>query len=318
MTEKCAHRGRYAPSPTGRLHLGNARSALLAWLATRHVGGVFVMRIEDVDHQRSRPEFERRMLADLRWLGLDWDEGPDVGGAYGPYRQSERESHYVAAIEHLEVFSCSCSRRELRQAVAVEGGEEPIYPGTCRTEPRHPDRPLALRWCTPPGVVEVADALAGRLRQDVRVEVGDFLLRRRDGAWAYQLAVVVDDAAMAITDVVRGADLLGSTPRQVLLHRALGALGAVVPRYAHVPLILGQDGVKLSKRHGAPDLSALREGGVSPERVIAALARSVGLVGPEIRAIAASELISSFDLQVIRDSPSESALAVDWRELGRA
>ncbi len=315
MTEKSSHRGRYAPSPTGRLHLGNARSALLAWLATRHVGGVFVMRIEDVDHQRSRPEFERRMLADLRWLGLDWDEGPDVGGAYGPYRQSEREPQYAAAIEQLEVFSCSCSRRELRQAAAVLDGEEPIYPGTCRAGPRHPDRALALRWCTPPGPVEVTDILAGGLCQDVRAEVGDFLLRRRDGAWAYQLAVVVDDAAMAITDVVRGADLLGSTPRQVLLHRALGA---VVPRYAHVPLILGQDGVKLSKRHGAPDLSVLREGGVSPERVIAALAQSVGLVGPGTRSISASELVSGFDLRAIRASSSDPALAVDWCDLGRA
>ncbi len=273
------------------------------------------MRIEDVDHQRSRPEFERALLADLRWLGLDWDEGPDVGGAYGPYRQSERESHYEAAIERLEVFTCSCSRRELRQAAAVAGGEEPIYPGFCRTGPRHPERALALRWRTPAGVVEVTDALAGRLCQDVRAEVGDFLLRRRDGAWAYQFAVVVDDAAMAISHVLRGADLLSCTPRQVLLHRALGA---VPPNFAHVPLILGPDGVKLSKRHGALDLQALREGGVAPERVIAALARSVGLVGPTTHAIAASELVSGFDLQAIQTSPSDPALAVDWCELGGA
>ena len=309
------YRGRYAPSPTGRLHLGNARSALLAWLRARHLGGVFVMRIEDVDPQRSRPEFEERIFEDLRWLGLDWDEGPDVGGAYGPYRQSERQSYYEAAIERLEVFTCSCSRRELRQAADLQGGEEPIYPGFCRAGPRFPDRALALRWRTPAGIVEVTDALAGGLSQDVRARVGDFLLRRRDQAWAYQFAVVVDDAAMAITEVLRGADLLSSTPRQVLLHRALGA---VPPSFAHLPLILGQDGVKLSKRHGAPDLSALRESGIAPERVIAALAQSVGLVSPETRAIAASELIADFDLQAIRASPSDPALAVDWRNLGRA
>jgi len=264
------------------------------------------MRIEDVDHQRSRPEFEDRLLADLRWLGLDWDEGPDVGGAHGPYRQSEREEHYAAAIEALEVFACSCSRRELREEATMGDGDEPIYPGTCRARPRHPERPLALRWRTPTGVVEVEDRLAGTLRQDVQAEVGDFLLRRRDAAWAYQLAVVVDDAGMGITDVVRGADLLMSTPRQVLLHRTLGA---TPPRFAHVPLILGEDGHKLSKRHGAPDLSALREGGIAPERVVALMARSVGLVDSARTMIQARELLDEFDLSRIKP------VAVDWRSL---
>jgi len=264
------------------------------------------MRIEDVDHQRSRPEFEERLLADLRWLGLDWDEGPDIGGAYGPYRQSEREEHYAAAIEALEVFSCSCSRRELREEATMGDGDEPIYPGTCRAGPRRPERPLALRWRTPAGVVEVEDRLAGTLQQDVQAEVGDFLLRRRDAAWAYQLAVVVDDSAMGITDVVRGADLLMSTPRQVLLHRALGA---TPPRFAHVPLILGEDGHKLSKRHGAPDLSALREGGIAAERVVALMARSVGLVDPARTMISARELVDGFDLSRIRP------VAVDWCSL---
>ncbi|MCA9663375.1 MAG: tRNA glutamyl-Q(34) synthetase GluQRS, partial [Myxococcales bacterium] len=234
------------------------------------------------------------------------DEGPDVGGAYGPYRQSEREGLYEAAVAELDVFACSCSRRELREAADAGDGEEAVYPGTCRDGPRHPERRLALRWRTPPGVVEVTDRLAGPLRQDVRAEVGEFLLRRRDQAWAYQLAVVVDDAAMAITDVVRGADLLTSTPRQVLLFRALAA---AVPRFAHVPLILGPDGAKLSKRHGAPDLSALREGGARPERVVALLARSVGLVGPEVEAIRAAELVGDFDLESLTE------VSVDWRDL---
>jgi len=273
---------------------------------TRRAGGRFVMRIEDVDHQRSRPELEARLLEDLRWLGLDWDEGPDVGGDFGPYRQSEREEHYRAAIAALDVFECSCSRKELRAETAAGEGEEPVYPGTCVDSPRHPDRPLAIRWRTPAGEVEFADAIVGTVRQDVRAEVGDFLLRRRDQAWAYQLAVVVDDAAMGITQVVRGADLLMSTPRQILLHQALGAR---LPSFAHVPLILGEDGSKLSKRHGAPDLSALREGGIAPERVVALLAHSVGLLDGETAAISASELLSGFDLGSIRP------VAVDWRSL---
>ena len=297
MRVATGYRGRYAPSPSGRLHLGNARTALLAWLDCRRLGGRFVMRIEDVDPQRCRPELEARLLTDLRWLGLDWDEGPDVGGRFGPYRQSERGELYAAALARLDVYACSCSRRELREAVSAADGDEPYYSGTCREGPMHPGRPLAIRWRTPAGVVAAEDRIAGLLVQDVRAAVGDFLLRRRDGAWAYQLAVVVDDAAMAITDVVRGADLRASTPRQVLLARALGA---TPPRYAHVPLILGPDGQKLSKRHGAPDLSALREGGAAPERVVAALARSVGLVGAEVTAIRASELVAGFEIERVR------------------
>ncbi len=302
-------RGRYAPSPTGRLHLGNARTALLAWLDCRRAGGRFVMRIEDVDPVRSRPDLEVRLLEDLRWLGLDWDEGPDVGGPFGPYRQSERGERYQDAIDRLDTYPCSCSRRELREAVSAADGEEPRYVGTCRGGPTHPERPLAIRWRTPPGVVTVEDRLLGRWGQDVREEVGDFLLRRRDGAWAYQLAVVVDDAAMGITDVVRGADLWTSTPRQVLLLRALGA---AAPRYAHVPLIVGEDGQKLSKRHGAPDLSALREGGAAPERVVAALARSVGLCGPGVGALRPADLVADFDLGRIR------SVSFDPRELADA
>ncbi|MCB9705718.1 MAG: tRNA glutamyl-Q(34) synthetase GluQRS [Myxococcales bacterium] len=303
------YRGRYAPSPTGRLHLGNARTALLAWLDARAAGGALVMRIEDVDHQRSRADLEARLLTDLRWLGLDWDEGPDVGGSFGPYRQSEREDHYAAALTRLETYQCSCSRRELREEAHAADGEEPVYRGTCREGPHHPERPLAIRWRTPPGVVTVDDRLCGPQVQDVAHEVGDFLLRRRDQAWAYQLAVVVDDAEMAITDVVRGADLLLSTPRQVLLQRALGW---PTPRYAHVPLILGPDGAKLSKRHGAPDLSALREGGARPERVVALLARSLGLVDARVEVIAARDLIAGFELARIRP------VAVDWRVLADA
>lgn len=302
-----AVRGRYAPSPTGRLHLGNARTALLAWLDARSLGGAFVLRIEDVDFTRARPEFEARILADLRWLGLDWDEGPDVGGPHGPYRQSERGELYEAALARLGTYPCTCTRRELRALPVTSMTGEPLYPGTCRNGQSHPGRPAAIRWRVPAGALDVVDRLAGPLVQDVAREVGDFILRRGDGAWAYQLAVVVDDAAMAISDVVRGADLLDSTPRQILLLRTLGH---PAPRFAHVPLILGADGAKLSKRDGAPDLSALREAGVSPARVVAALARTVGLVGPDVREVTARELVAGFALErVTSDALDLGALA---------
>ena len=286
-------RGRYAPSPTGRLHLGNARTALLAWLDVRSRGGRMVLRIEDNDFTRARPELEQRIYRDLTWLGLDWDEGPDVGGAFGPYRQSERGGHYSAALARLDSYACTCTRAELRALPTMGATGEAVYPGTCRAGPSHPGRPAASRWRVPAGEVGFVDRVLGPYRQAVAAEVGDFVLRRADGAWAYQLAVVVDDAAMQIDEVLRGADLLDSTPRQILLQRALGL---PTPVYAHVPLILGADGAKLSKRDGAPDLSALREAGAAPEPLVAALARSVGLVGPQVRAIRARELLAGFDL----------------------
>ncbi len=296
-------RGRYAPSPTGRLHLGNARTAMLAWLQVRAAGGAFVMRIEDLDPLRSKIEHEARQLADLRWLGLDWDEGPDVDGRFGPYRQSERYDLYRAALARLDTFGCTCTRKELRETASAPHGIEPTYPGTCRERPAHPDRPQSMRWHTPPGLVRFVDSIQGEVAQDVAREVGEFVLFRGDGAWAYQLAVVVDDAAMGITHVLRGADLLDSTPRQILLQRALGL---PTPSYAHVPLIVGPDGEKLSKRHGAPDLSTLRERGVDPRAVVTALARSCGLLPNELERdewVSARELISAFDLDCLSKGP---------------
>ncbi|WAS98928.1 tRNA glutamyl-Q(34) synthetase GluQRS [Nannocystis punicea] len=286
-----AARGRYAPSPTGPLHLGNARTALLAWLDARARGGAFVMRIEDVDFTRARPEFEARLLLDLRWLGLDWDEGPDVGGPFGPYRQSERGDRYAAALARLDVYPCTCTRRELRALPVTSMTGEPVYPGTCRNGQSHPGRPAAVRWRVPAGSFGFVDRLCGEHHQDIARDVGDFVLRRGDGAWAYQLAVVVDDVDMAITDIVRGADLLDSTPRQLHLLRALHP-ELPAPRFAHVPLILGAAGAKLSKRDGAPDLGALREAGAPPARVVAALARSVGLVPPDVREVRPQELLT--------------------------
>lgn len=287
------HVGRFAPSPTGRLHLGNVRSALAGWLWARSSGGRFLLRIEDLDAERCRPEFTDALLEDLSWLGLDWD-GP-VG------RQSERTAHYDAALEALEAkgltYPCWCSRAEVaRAASAPHGDEGPIYPGTCRHAPQPKERRQpAWRFVVPPGEVRFIDAVHGEFVQDVQRQVGDFVIRRADGVASYQLAVVVDDAAAGVTHVLRGDDLLASTPRQLLLQQALG-----LPRpiYAHVPLLVQPDGKRLAKRDGASTVAGLRAAGWSPERVLGLLAKTLGLGdgAPD----SAAHLVPRFALAFIR------------------
>jgi glutamyl-tRNA synthetase len=300
-------RGRYAPSPTGSLHLGNLRTALLAWLFARHAGGQFVLRVEDLDLPRVRPGATARMLADLRWLGLEWDEGPDVGGPYGPYFQSARQALYDAALAHLRaaelVYPCYCTRAELAQlASAPQAGDDaPRYPGTCRylsaaerrareAEGRHP----ALRFRAPEAPIRVRDTLHGEHEESVADTVGDFLVRRSDGIVAYQLAVVVDDALMGMTQIVRGADLLPSTARQLALYAALGYRA---PReYIHVPLLLDETGARMAKRDSALGLDPLRERGARPEDVLGVLAASCGLWPADAPAPLA-ELLTAFTKQ---------------------
>ncbi|MVN89268.1 tRNA glutamyl-Q(34) synthetase GluQRS [Deinococcus sp. HMF7620] len=267
--------GRFAPSPTGAMHLGNARTALLAWLHSRAQGGRHLLRFEDLDTGRVRPwAFETTRL-DLAWLGLDWDE---------EVIQSSRLPLYEAALARLDTYPCTCTRKEVQAAVQASvgapHGAEPVYPGTCRAG-HMPGRPAAVRWRVPAEVACAQDELSQTaLCQDLPTEVGDLALRRNDGVFAYHLAVVVDDAAQGVTDVLRGADLLGATPRQVALQ---GALGLPTPRYWHVPLLLDFRGERLAKRGGAPPVQALREGGDSPGRVRAELARSLGwAVPPEV------------------------------------
>ncbi len=285
--------GRYAPSPTGALHLGNLRTALLAWLFARAGGSRFVVRVEDIDTGRSRERFVAEQLADLAALGLDWD-APVV-------RQSDRGALYADALAALDaeglVYPCWCTRAEIRQASSAPHGPLPggAYPGICaeltaarRAERERSGRPAALRVRAAAAQVTVQDRLLG----PVHSAVDDFVLRRADGDWAYNLAVVVDDQAQGVGEVVRGADLLETTPRQAWLHGALGY--GPPPAYAHVPLLLGPDGTRLAKRHGAVTLAGRASQGQSPADVRAELAASVGLCAPDEH-LEPAELVARFD-----------------------
>jgi glutamyl-tRNA synthetase len=266
-------RGRFAPTPSGALHVGSARTAVASALAVWSAGGRFLLRVEDLDAARAAPGATAAMLADLRWIGLDWDEGPDVGGPAGPYAQRDRAPLYQATLAWLRdrglVYPCACSRRDLEQAAQAPHGAEPVYPGTCRDDDpaavlaraRALGRGVSWRFRTDPDAppVIVRDRVSAPITQQVHRDVGDFVVMRADGVAAYQLAVVVDDLAMGVTEVVRGDDLLASTPRQVALYEGLGGRA---PRWAHLPLVLGGDGARLAKRSGSMGIAALRERGV--------------------------------------------------------
>src|SRR5215469_450852 len=263
------YRGRIAPSPTGYLHLGHARTFWTAQERARSNGGVLILRNEDIDRARCKPEFVSAMIEDLRWFGFEWQEGPDIGGPFAPYNQSERYSLYCEALAKLEqggfIYPCICSRRDLQSAPRAPHAEEdhePIYPGTCRRARRSEigDRKFHWRFHVPDG--ETISFMDGNLRPQRFVagkDFGDFVVWRNDDVPAYQLACVVDDAAMQITEVVRGEDLLLSTARQLLLYRALGHK---TPAFFHCPLMLDENGQRLAKRSESLSLRALRERGV--------------------------------------------------------
>ncbi|MEA2220835.1 MAG: glutamyl-tRNA synthetase [Solirubrobacteraceae bacterium] len=298
---RIAATGRYAPSPTGTLHVGNLRTALLAWLFARSQDAAFLVRVDDLDRSRVRPRVAAEQLADLAALGLDWD-GPVV-------RQSERLALYAAAIARLDadgrLYRCYCTRREIREAASAPHGSPPegAYPGTCRelsgaqrAERERAGRPPALRLRAGGAVVAFRDRLLGA-RQDA---VDDLVVRRNDGAPAYNLAVVVDDAAQGVGEVVRGADLLDTTARQ--LHLA-SLLGLPPVRHAHVPLVLGPDGARLAKRHGAVTLADRAAAGQSPIDVRSQLAASVGLCEAGERPTL-GELLARFDPAALPSEPS--------------
>lgn len=277
---RASYRGRLAPSPTGLLHIGHARTFWIAAQRTLENRGSLILRNEDLDPQRSRPEFARAMIEDLCWLGIDWDEGSDCGGAYGPYSQSERRAHYLEAWRRLReggfIYPCTCSRKDLAQSASApnDADDEPVYPGTCREREDIADfaEPAGVNWRfrVPDGeVVVFIDMNLGRQHyvggKSQDKDFGDFLVWRRDDVPAYQIAVVVDDAAMRITEVVRGADLLKSTARQLLLQRALGY---EAPNYFHCELVRDSSGARLAKRHDALSIRHLRNSGMTAEDVL--------------------------------------------------
>ena len=289
---EAGYRGRLAPSPTGFLHLGHARTFWFAQERARAGGGTLVLRNEDLDCDRCKPEFLSAMMEDLRWFGFRWSEGPDVGGPCGPYTQSERRALHVQAFQHLRerglVYPCLCSRRDVERALGAPhvGEEEPVYPGACRENSMLASRmtdwnpathtggiqssstqleKISWRFRVPAGdVIQFLDGNAGAQAFVAGKDFGDFVVWRHDDVPAYQLAVAVDDAGMGITEVVRGADLLLSTARQLLIYRSLAL---TPPAFFHCPLMLDERGVRLAKRHDALSLHALRLQGLTPENI---------------------------------------------------
>lgn len=309
-----AKTGRLAPSPTGALHLGNIRTFMVAWLSARAAGGRVVLRIEDLDHPKVKPWAARQLLDDLRWLGFDWDEGPDVGGPNGPYIQSMRRDLYAASLRELRerglVYPCICTRGELERIQSAPHAHETLhYDGRCRGRfASYAEAAAAADGRTPlwrfrvDGSTPVAfhDTFAGDFEQDVGEYSGDFAVARDSLGAGYTLAVAVDDAAMGVDEVVRGDDLLPATPAQILIQRALGL---PAPRYCHVPLVVGPDGHRLAKRHGDTRVAAFRDAGIAPESVIGWLALTCGWAGPGER-LSLRDALDRFDLAAIPHAPA--------------
>jgi glutamyl-tRNA synthetase len=294
--------GRLAPSPTGGLHLGHARTFLIAWLSIRSRGGRIILRIEDLDSTRARPEAVQGALDDLRWLGLDWDAGP--------YVQSQRMFDYRASLERLKaselIYPCTCTRADIERAASAPHPEDegPTYPGTCsgrtvRDAAALGDRSFAWRFRVPEGSIDWHDLILGEMRLDPHRLGGDFVVARSGVGPSYQLAVVHDDATMGVTEVIRGDDLVPSTPRQILLYRALGW---DPPEFGHVPLAVGPDGRRLAKRDGSIKLASLREAGVDPRRLVGWLARSCGW-SAEIEPSPPDAWLDRFDLSTLPSEP---------------
>src|SRR6056297_1154878 len=317
--------GRLAPSPTGAQHLGNARTYLLAWLAARSVGGELLLRIEDIDSPRVKPWATAQAIEDLRWLGLDWDAGPDLGGPHAPYIQTERVALYDAAWQRLVAkglaYPCTCSRKDIAVAasaphetsVGALHGEGVIYPGTCAAwttgDPLPPAGTYCWRFRATDQTLGFVDRLQGEKKVNSARVLGDFPLTRKSGEAAYQLAVVVDDAEMKVNQVVRGDDLIPSTFRQLEL---FAALAHAPPEFLHVPLVYGSDGRRLAKRHGDTRLNTFRKQGVLPQQIIGWAAASIGLIDRPID-IQPRDLVAEFSFAklsrsqtVVSDDPFPS------------
>ena len=307
-------RVRFAPSPTGQVHVGNARTALFNWLFARQQGGTMVLRIEDTDIERSESRYERQLLDDLKWLGLDWDEGPDIGGPFPPYRQSDKLAVYLEHAERLvaqgKAYYCFCTPEELDQQreQAMKEHRPPIYPGTCRKlgpaeaqRRKQAGEPCAIRLHIPERPIRFHDMVRGAVEFSNEV-VSDPIILRSSGVPVYNYVVVIDDAEMQITHVIRGDDHLSNTPKQVALYEALGW---PVPEFAHLSTILGPDRERLSKRHGATSLAAFREMGVLPEALVNYMALlGWAPTGGTREIFSPEELVKEFDLRRVTPSPA--------------
>lgn len=308
-----AVRCRFAPAPSGSIHVGNARSALFSWLFARHNGGAFVLRVEDTDASRVSEEAFHGLMGSLRWLGLDWDEGPDVGGPVGPYRQSQRAEVYTEHVERLtasgHAYRCFCTAEELeeRRHAAMAAGKPPGYDGRCRrlSESERAafeseGRPFALRFAMPEHDVTIEDLVKGPVHFP-QGSLGDFVIVRSDGSPVFLLAVAVDDMLMGITYVIRGDDLLASAPRNAAV---IEALGGTAPRYAHLPQVLGMDGKPLSKRHGSTSVESFREQGFLAEALMNYLALLGWSKDETTTFLSRDELVSEFDLSRVSSNPA--------------
>lgn len=290
--------GRFAPSPSGRMHLGNVYTALLSWLSVKSRGGRWILRIEDLDPQRSKPEHARMIEDDLRWLGLDWDEGGlDGKGPNGPYVQSQRHHLYEEALKKLKdtglCYPCTCTRADILATQAPhESDGRVVYKGTCRPAvipAPYVDTPrAAVRLTVPDEDITFTDRIKGTQTVNLARHCGDFIVRRGDGAWSYQLAVVVDDALMGVTEVMRGDDLLLSAAQQIYLYRLLGY---TPPEFAHVPLVCNEAGIRLSKRDKSLSMEYLRAHH-TPEEILGMAAYRAGLI-PSLRSVSLAELLGN-------------------------
>ncbi len=315
-------RVRFAPSPTGLIHLGNARTALFNWLFARHHGGVFLLRIEDTDVIRSEPRYTQLLMDDLRWLGIDWQEGPDVGGPYGPYLQSQRLSIYRDFTERLikegRAYPCYCTQSELedRRKVAIARGRPPRYDNRCRGLSEAERKAFeaqgkkpSLRFLIRQGKLAFQDAIRGKCEFDLSM-LGDFVIMKADGTPSFHLAVVVDDALMKITHVIRGEDHLSNTPLHLLLFEALGF---PCPHYAHLPLIAGEEGDLLSKRAGAFSIQDYRKLGYLPEALVNYMLLLGWSPGQRQEKLTMAEAIEKFSLEHISRSPAHfDPKKLDW------
>jgi glutamyl-tRNA synthetase len=314
---------RFAPSPTGYLHIGGVRTALYSWLWARKTGGAFVLRIEDTDQERSTPESVRVILDSMKWLGLLWDEGPEVGGAHGPYTQMERLSLYAEVAQKLvdagRAYRCYCTKEELeRQRVALKARDPKAtfkYPGTCRNRATHPGLPFVVRFVAPEsGQVTYTDKVFGEVTTPNSAQQ-DFVLLRSDGVPLYNFGAVVDDISMGITLVSRGRDHMVNTPPQILLYEALGQRP---PEFAHLPMMLAPNGEKLSKRHGAVSVGEYRDQGYAPEAVLNYLAR-FGWSHGDQEVFSIDELVAAFDWEHCNRSDgkfdAKKFLAIDHEHL---